>query len=54
MSKMFTLQVDEAAINLLGAALSELPFKVSAALIQELQKQVNEQQQPVVEPPCDS
>ena len=52
--KTFTLTVTEDQVNLLGAALSELPFKVSAALIQELQQQVNEQNQPVVEPLCDS
>jgi len=42
--KTFNLLLDEQEINVLGAALAELPFKVSANLIQKLQQQVNEQQ----------
>ena len=43
--KTFTLVVSEEQINIIGAALAELPFKVAAPMVQELQKQVNEQQQ---------
>ena len=44
----FVLTVEESEINVIGAALAELPFKVSSGLIQKLKQQVNEQQKPTV------
>lgn len=50
----FTLHVTEAEVNLIGQALAELPFKISAALISKLQQQVNEQQSKPVEAVLDA
>ncbi len=44
--KEFTLTVTEQDIQILSAALAEMPFKVSAALIAKLQSQINEQNAP--------
>jgi hypothetical protein len=44
--KTFTLTVTEQDLNIISAGIAELPFKVSAALIQKLQGQINEQVQP--------
>ena len=46
----FTLTVDQA--NLVLQALGEVAFKVSAPLVQELQKQAAAQMQPVEEAPA--
>jgi len=46
----FTLTVTDQELLVLSEALGELPFKKSASLISVLQKQVNEQNQPKVEP----
>lgn len=46
----FTLTVNEQELAILSEALGELPFKKAASLVSALQKQVNEQNQPKVEP----
>lgn len=46
----FTLTgLTEQDVNIIGAGLQELPFKVAAPLIQKLQQQVTEQSQPAKE-----
>jgi hypothetical protein len=42
--KEFTLTVTEQELNVLSAGLTELPYKVCAALIGKLQGQINDQQ----------
>lgn len=39
----YTLTFTEQEVQVLGAALAELPFKVSSALISNVQKQINDQ-----------
>lgn len=46
----YNLVVSTAEVQLIGAALSELPFKVSAQLINSLQAQVTEQERAAAEP----
>lgn len=46
MSKTFTLVVDEQQLMTIGGALRELPYRVSAPVLHELEKQVQAQQAP--------
>lgn len=46
---MYDLKLSENMVNIIGQALMELPFKISAPIIQELQKQVAEQQKILTE-----
>jgi hypothetical protein len=39
----YTLTLTEQEVQVLGAALAELPFKVSSALITKIQSQINDQ-----------
>lgn len=43
MTKGYMLRLSEQEFNLIGAALAELPFKISAALIQNIQGQARMQ-----------
>lgn len=52
METKYQLEVTEQEINIISAGLSELPFRVSAGLIQKLQQQINEQTQ-VAPPPVE-
>lgn len=45
--KEFTLTVTEQELNVLSAGLTELPYKICAALIVKLQGQINNQTQEV-------
>jgi len=47
--KNYTFELTEQEVQVIGNALYELPFKVSAALIAKLQEQVNSQNKPVEE-----
>ena len=49
--KTFTLNVTQADLNMLAAALDEMPRKVSQPLIERLQKQLLPQMQPAPEAP---
>jgi hypothetical protein len=49
--KTFTLNVTQADLNMLAAALDEMPRKVSQPLIERLQKQLMPQMQPAPEAP---
>jgi hypothetical protein len=40
MSKIIKLELNQEQLDLIGAGLSELPFKLVASLMQELQKQI--------------
>lgn len=49
-----TLKLDQNDLNLIGAALGELPLKVSKALFDKINAQVEEAQKPAdPEPPKD-
>ena len=50
----FNLTVTDQEVNLIGAGLQELPFKVAAPLIQKLQQQVSTQQTTETSPPTAS
>lgn len=39
----YTISLTDQEVQVLGAALAELPFKVSSALITNIQNQINEQ-----------
>jgi hypothetical protein len=39
----YTISLTDQEVQVLGAALAELPFKVSSALISNIQNQINEQ-----------
>lgn len=40
---IYTISLTDQEVQVLGAALAELPFKVSSALITNIQNQINEQ-----------
>lgn len=44
MTKTYSLKLDEQQVNIIGAGLGELPFKISSSVINELNKQLMEQQ----------
>lgn len=46
MSKTFTLVVDENQLRTIGGALQELPYRVSAPVLNALEAQVQAQQAP--------
>lgn len=46
---MFTLTLNEQQIKIIGAALQELPFRVSAPVIGVIDKQLSEQQKETAE-----
>lgn len=46
----FNLKVTDKDIEVIGAALAELPFKTVSDLVMRLQLQINEQNTPVAEP----
>lgn len=43
---MFELKLTEQQLNVIGAALSELPFKVAAPVLQAINTQIAEQAKP--------
>lgn len=43
MTKVFKLELSEQAIQVVGAGLSELPYKHSATVINEINKQIQAQ-----------
>ena len=49
MEQEFTLKLTLEQLNLIAAGLGELPFRVSHQMINEISRQVGEQQQPVPE-----
>jgi len=47
-SETVTITLTEQQLQVVSAALSELPFKIAAPLIQDLTKQIGEQRKPHV------
>ena len=50
----YTLTLTQEQINTIAAGLGELPFKASAPVIQELQKQIQAQTKPQAVPAVDA
>ncbi len=44
--KTYTFTLNESALNIVGAALGEIPFKVAAPVVNELNRQIAEQNAP--------
>lgn len=44
--KMFKIELTEQDLQILSAALGEIPFKIAAPLVDKINQQIAEQQQP--------
>lgn len=46
---MLKLELSEQHVTIIGQALGNAPYNVAAPVLAEIQKQINEQQKPVLE-----